>query len=327
MRLDEVVADARAEVEDLLAEHTLLVDAEPLIVTGDRDDLQRVVRNLLENAARHTPPGTTVSATVARRGATVCLAVEDDGPGLAPSVRGRAFERFVRAGSRQGPSSGLGSRSCEPPPGAWRLGGAALAARADAACAWRCGCPNRPAALANAYTSTTTGSSIGAPLQALIHHARKVVVEELLQAIGIVDALRGGALERVIHGVAEGLDELLSSSAGTPRRSTSGSATERLDCSSTVANDHADPIRREHAAIAQGHIGHIADLHAVHEEHAGTLGLATACTLCIDLDHVAVVAAEDVLLRHADGLRQSGVELLTGVVAVERHHVARGAPG
>lgn len=108
VRLDEVVADARAEVEDLLAEHTLLVDAEPLIVTGDRDDLQRVVRNLLENAARHTPPGTTVSATVARRGATVCLAVEDDGPGLAPSVRGRAFERFVRAGSRQGPSSGLG---------------------------------------------------------------------------------------------------------------------------------------------------------------------------------------------------------------------------
>ncbi len=106
--LSSVVADAVAEVEDLLADHVLEVETEPVTVQGRRDDLQRVVRNLLENAARHTPPGTTVRVMVGRRGGHASLAVEDDGPGLSPAVRGRAFERFVKSGSRSGPSSGLG---------------------------------------------------------------------------------------------------------------------------------------------------------------------------------------------------------------------------
>ncbi|MBJ7472416.1 MAG: HAMP domain-containing histidine kinase, partial [Solirubrobacteraceae bacterium] len=106
--LATVVGDAVAEVEDLLGEHVLTVETEPTMVLGRRDDLQRVARNLLENAARHTPPGTAVRVEVGTRGGHASLAVEDDGPGLAPAVRGRAFERFVRAGSRSGPSSGLG---------------------------------------------------------------------------------------------------------------------------------------------------------------------------------------------------------------------------
>lgn len=106
--LSSVVEDAVSEVEDLLVDHVLEVETEPIVVSGRRDDLQRVVRNLLENAARHTPPGTTVRVIVGRRGGHASLAVEDDGPGLSPAVRGRAFERFVRSGSRNGPSSGLG---------------------------------------------------------------------------------------------------------------------------------------------------------------------------------------------------------------------------
>ncbi|MDQ8045105.1 MAG: HAMP domain-containing sensor histidine kinase [Solirubrobacteraceae bacterium] len=106
--LSSVVADAVAEVEDLLADHVLELDTEPTTVSGRRDDLQRVVRNLLENAARHTPAGTTVRVVVGTRGGHASLAVEDDGPGLSPAVRGRAFERFVRSGARSGPSSGLG---------------------------------------------------------------------------------------------------------------------------------------------------------------------------------------------------------------------------
>ena len=106
--LSSVVADAVAEVEDLLSEHRVEIDTEPVTVQGRRDDLQRVARNLLENAARHTPPGTTVKVIVGRRGGHASLAVEDDGPGLSPAVRGRAFERFVKSGSRSGPSSGLG---------------------------------------------------------------------------------------------------------------------------------------------------------------------------------------------------------------------------
>lgn len=106
--LGDVVADALAEVEDLLAGHDLEREVAAVTVHGDRDDLQRVVRNLLENAARHTPQGTTVTITVGLRGGQALLSVEDDGPGLAPGVRGRAFERFVRSGSKSGPSSGLG---------------------------------------------------------------------------------------------------------------------------------------------------------------------------------------------------------------------------
>ena len=106
--LATIVGDAVAEVEDLLADHELTVETAPTIVLGRRDDLHRVVRNLLENAARHTPPGTSVTVEVGVRGGHASLAVEDDGPGLADGVRGRAFERFVRSGSRSGPSSGLG---------------------------------------------------------------------------------------------------------------------------------------------------------------------------------------------------------------------------
>lgn len=106
--LSDVVADAVAEVEDLLADHELAVELVPVMVPGDRDDLQRVARNLLENAARHTPSGTTVQVTVGIRGGHAQLSVEDDGPGLAPGVRGRAFERFVRSGNSRGASSGLG---------------------------------------------------------------------------------------------------------------------------------------------------------------------------------------------------------------------------
>ena len=106
--LSSVVADAVGEVEDLLADHLLQVETEPVMISGRRDDLQRVARNLLENAARHTPPGTTVRVVVGRRGGHASLAVEDDGPGLSPAVRGRAFERFVRSGPRSSPSSGLG---------------------------------------------------------------------------------------------------------------------------------------------------------------------------------------------------------------------------
>jgi two-component system OmpR family sensor kinase len=106
--VQEVVADAVDEVADLLSDHDVLIDGSDVTVLADRDDLQRVVRNLLENAARHTPPGTEVRVTIGLRGGHALLSVEDDGPGLPAGVRGRAFERFVRSGSKNGPSSGLG---------------------------------------------------------------------------------------------------------------------------------------------------------------------------------------------------------------------------
>jgi signal transduction histidine kinase len=77
-------------------------------VEGVRDDLHRMVLNLMENAVRHTPPGSRVHAAVGEREGGIVLTVEDDGPGVPEDLRERVFERFVRGEGDRGSSSGLG---------------------------------------------------------------------------------------------------------------------------------------------------------------------------------------------------------------------------
>jgi two-component system OmpR family sensor kinase len=62
----------------------------------------------MENAIRHTPPGTHVHTTVGNGNGLVRLIVEDDGPGIPPELRDRIFERFVRGEGDRGGSFGLG---------------------------------------------------------------------------------------------------------------------------------------------------------------------------------------------------------------------------
>jgi signal transduction histidine kinase len=80
-------------------------------VTGDPGQLRRMVRNLVDNAARHAR--STVSVTLAEDTATgvVELAVTDDGPGIRPEQAERVFDRFVRlddARTRDAGGTGLG---------------------------------------------------------------------------------------------------------------------------------------------------------------------------------------------------------------------------
>jgi signal transduction histidine kinase len=107
--VSEVVAEAAGELEPVAGDHHISVAAEPgAEVDGARDELHRLTLNLLENALRHTDPGTAVEATVERVNGEVILSVEDDGPGIPPELRDKVFERFFRgAGDRSG-SSGLG---------------------------------------------------------------------------------------------------------------------------------------------------------------------------------------------------------------------------
>ena len=107
--LSEVLTEAAGELEPVAGEHPITVSASPgAQVEGARDELHRLALNLLENALRHTDPGTAVEATVERRNGEVVLAVEDDGPGIPPELQEKVFERFFRgAGDRSG-SSGLG---------------------------------------------------------------------------------------------------------------------------------------------------------------------------------------------------------------------------
>jgi two-component system, OmpR family, sensor kinase len=103
-----VVAEAAAELEPVSDGHVLTVDAEPAVVDGVRDELHRLVANLIENAIRHTPPGTEINARVGQRNGEVTLVVEDNGPGVADPLAGRIFERFVRGGGDRAGSAGLG---------------------------------------------------------------------------------------------------------------------------------------------------------------------------------------------------------------------------
>ena len=106
--LSKVLVDAAAELGPVAEDHDLSIDANPAIVDGARDELHRMALNLMENALRHTPPGSRVHARTETRDGEVVLVVEDDGPGVAPELRERAFERFVRGAGDRGSSSGLG---------------------------------------------------------------------------------------------------------------------------------------------------------------------------------------------------------------------------
>ncbi|MEA2157775.1 MAG: two-component system, OmpR family, sensor kinase [Solirubrobacteraceae bacterium] len=106
--LGDVLLEAAAELGPVAEQHELTIEAGPAVVPGVRDDLHRLTLNLLENALRHTPPGTHVRARTAYADGEGVLVVEDDGPGIAPELQRRIFERFVRGGRDGGRGSGLG---------------------------------------------------------------------------------------------------------------------------------------------------------------------------------------------------------------------------
>jgi len=106
--LAEVVIEAVAELEPVAEGHEVSVHAEPVIVHGSGDELHRLVLNLVENALRHTPPGTHVRASTGSRDGQAMIVIEDDGPGIPAELQARIFERFVRGGRDGGRGSGLG---------------------------------------------------------------------------------------------------------------------------------------------------------------------------------------------------------------------------
>src|SRR5690606_686312 len=90
--------------------YQLQVD-EPLVVIGDEERLAQLLRNLLENAAKHTPPGTTVTVRLQRSGGSALLTVADSGPGIAAEHLPHIWDRYYRVDkvrSRAAGGTGLG---------------------------------------------------------------------------------------------------------------------------------------------------------------------------------------------------------------------------
>ncbi len=104
--VDDAVDGVRAAHPDRPYEVTA---AAGLSVYGDHDQLVRVIRNLVNNAAIHTRAGAPIRVRATREGANVVIRVIDSGPGLTPEQAAHVFERFWRSdGSRARSSGGSG---------------------------------------------------------------------------------------------------------------------------------------------------------------------------------------------------------------------------
>jgi signal transduction histidine kinase len=122
-RIDEGTARAGTEpvdLDDLVFQEAVRLRAATALtidtsgvsaarVRGDRTQLERLVRNLTDNAARHAHR--MIAMSLRDREAEAVLTIDDDGPGIAPGDRERVFDRFVRlddARDRDSGGSGLG---------------------------------------------------------------------------------------------------------------------------------------------------------------------------------------------------------------------------
>ena len=96
-------------LDHLFSQHHLQVDVEQdLIVESDPLLIDRVVENLLANAAKHTPAGTTVRLSAHRGNGDVTVSVADDGPGIGREDLAHLGERFYRGGEINTRTRGLG---------------------------------------------------------------------------------------------------------------------------------------------------------------------------------------------------------------------------
>ncbi len=108
--LDDVVKPLQDELEAMLAQRQqrlLLTDIEnEAVVSGDATLIRVILRNLVENAHRYSPEGSTIRVSV-KAGLLPVMAVEDEGPGIDEAKSGELSKAFVRMDSRYG-GIGLG---------------------------------------------------------------------------------------------------------------------------------------------------------------------------------------------------------------------------
>lgn len=112
MRLDSLIEETVASSMRQDVTHRVHVSIDgPVVVEGDAERLMQVVRNLVENALNHTPPGTEVDVRLAQMNGYAEISVSDNGPGIGPEHLPYLWDRFYRVDksrSRVVGSTGLG---------------------------------------------------------------------------------------------------------------------------------------------------------------------------------------------------------------------------
>jgi two-component system heavy metal sensor histidine kinase CusS len=109
--LADVVAAAARQLTERAHERRieLVIDADDAVVPGVAGDLERLVRNLLDNAVRHSPDGGRVSIRIERAPSHVLVAISDAGPGVPADERENIFEPFYQGRDHSdGTGAGLG---------------------------------------------------------------------------------------------------------------------------------------------------------------------------------------------------------------------------
>jgi PAS domain S-box-containing protein len=108
----DIAALTRRVVEDagVNDEHAVVVDAPALRIAVDAPKVERIVENLVVNAAKHTTAGTTIWVRVQRQRDGVLLLVEDEGPGVPAQLREQVFQPFHTGHNiaDHAPGSGIG---------------------------------------------------------------------------------------------------------------------------------------------------------------------------------------------------------------------------
>ena len=97
-RMHRTVAVALCGIAPVTAEHRMAVDVPAgLVVDADADAFNHVLVNLLTNAVKFSPAGSTVKIRARRDGNEAVVSVVDEGPGIAPDEQERVFDRFYQS--------------------------------------------------------------------------------------------------------------------------------------------------------------------------------------------------------------------------------------
>jgi len=107
--MSEIAGSVLRRLQDRLESHPVEVDLpmELPLVRVDAALIEQVLANLLENAAKHTPPGTRITLRVDRQDDSLLVSVEDAGPGLPAGDPEQLFAKFHR-GNTEGTVAGVG---------------------------------------------------------------------------------------------------------------------------------------------------------------------------------------------------------------------------